>query len=347
MWSRICTGLDVPAAEITAAREALTGVLGSWADDPIGATCAVPSYVSADGFPAEFSLSWKHDRPEIRVLFESLGRNARESQRAGSDLTRRLADERGVSVERYLKIEDLFLTEDPKPYRPAVWHSLAWEPGGRPQYKVYLNPQAHGRHRSFEVVADAMDRLGMGVGWHRVAARADELQDNGHELEFFALDLGATRSARVKVYFRHGPVSRSGLGEVAAMARSHDEQRAARIIRTIYGPETTEFHNEPMTCLAFREGADEPEEANLYLRLPENARNDEEAAARIACAMRSEGLDPTPYLTTLRSLCPQPLNRTAGLQELFSYRTVSKTTRPHIGVYLRPSPYPTKAQPPK
>ena len=339
IWSRICAGMRMPCSEADAAWRELTGMLGTWADDPMGTQCAVPSYVSADGFPAEFSLSWKRERGEARILFESPAGSAKESQEAGRNLTRRLADERGVSIERFLKVEDLFLAESPVPYRPTVWHSLAWERGTGPQYKVYLNPQAQGAEHAFEIVSEAMGRLELETGWKRVAARAAELRAAGHELEFFALDLGSDRAARAKVYFRHGPMCLSDMAGVAAMARSHDADRAAAVCRTIYGPDTTEVHNEPMTCLTFRQDSDEPEEANLYLRLPDNAPDDEEASRRIATAMRAEGLDADIYLDTVRDLCPRPLKATSGLQELLSYRTLAPGVPADIGVYLRLSTY--------
>ncbi|WP_137811961.1 tryptophan dimethylallyltransferase family protein [Gandjariella thermophila] len=319
-------------------------VLSPWGSRPIGTTAGpAPSFVSADGFPAEMSLSWRGINPEIRLLWESLGSEptARSNQEAGQALTRRLADKPGVSISRYLRVEDLFVTPNPATYRPTVWHALAWRPGNHPQrleYKVYLNPQVHGVEHAPEVIGEAMRRLDLSVPWRSVGRRVRELAERGHEIEFFALDLAdATSKPRVKVYFRHDEMPAAELDTVAALARRHDSGRAERARRIVYG-DTRTITNEPMTCLAFRHGTPAPEEANLYLRLPDNTRSDAEARDRVTRLMRVEGIDPGPYQRCLDLLAPAPLANTTGLQELLSYRTIDRGPA-DLGLYLRFSTY--------
>jgi DMATS type aromatic prenyltransferase len=344
-WQTIFRELDLGDSETRTALAELREMLRPWAARPIGQRCEPPSFVSEDGFPAELSLSWRNRRPEVRILFESLGDDptARGCQEAGRRLTGRLARKPGVSLDRYQKIEDLFLAADPDSYRPTVWHSLAWHPGGTPGYKVYLNPQVQGEGRSYEVVGEAMARLGLSSAWRPLWTRARELADAGHELEFFALDLAAAPESRVKIYFRHPAVALSEWNRVAAFARYHDSQRAAHAQKMIYGGSDGTVDNEPMTCLAFRQGADEPEEANIYLRLPGNVRSDAEAYQRIAGVMRCEGIDPEPYSRVLAGLAPRPLDTTVGLQELVSYRTTGARRTADVGVYLRFSTYDSPA----
>jgi DMATS type aromatic prenyltransferase len=350
-WMDICHGLrlQVDNSQTRTVIDELRGILRPWGARPIGDSCAPPSFVSADGFPAEISLSWKHRQPELRILFESFGPEAttRGCQDAGQSLTHRLAGKPGVSIHRYLAVEDLFLTVDPQPYRPTVWHSLAWQPGRPLRYKVYLNPQAHGADRSYEVVDAAMDRLHLAPAWQPVRRRARELAQRGHELEFFALDLDSTPTARVKIYFRHqAGIAMGEIDHVASFAKRHDPRRAERARRVIYDRDDNGevITNEPMTCLAFRQDTEGPDEANLYLRLPENVQSDAEASARITELMRLEEIDPQPYADVLAQLAPAPSETIVGLQELVSYRTTKPDQPADVGLYFRFSTYASPAE---
>ncbi|MGP4014622.1 tryptophan dimethylallyltransferase family protein [Saccharopolyspora sp. 5N708] len=341
-WREMSHQLGFASSAVDRSVSELDAVLSPWGDQPIGSACAPPSFVSADGFPAEMSVSWKGGDAELRVLFESLGTEPtpRSRQEAGLALTHRLAETRGVSLDRFHAVADLFLADCPLPNRPTVWHSLAWQPPHPPTYKVYLNPQAHGPDRAIEVVTEAMRRLNMVAAWNPVLQRLPELSQRGHEMEFVGLDLDERARARVKVYFRHHPMRQSEMDLIAALAHRHDTERAKSAWRAIYGGgHDTTIDNEPLTCLAFRSGSSGPEEANLYLRLPDNARSDAEAHDRIAALMRSEGIDPIPYQKLIHSIAPAALETVSGLQELLSYRTIASHRHADLGVYLRFSTY--------
>ncbi|GLZ33468.1 hypothetical protein Lesp02_56560 [Lentzea sp. NBRC 105346] len=277
--------------------------------------------------------------PEIRILFESLGAEPTPAacQQAGRNLTRELVTRHGASAARYDLVEDLFVTDNPRRYRPTVWHSLAWLPGRRPHYKVYFNPQVRGLAAIGDVVTEAMARLGLSEAWEPVREEYEMLATRGHVIDFFALDLRDDASARVKVYFRHPDIDLDELDRIASLARRHDSVRARRTYRAIYGDAATTA-NEPMTCLAFRPGISGPEHANVYLRLSGNVDSDAEAARRVADVMRSEGLDPEPYLETVSALAPHPIESTAGMHELLSFRTRGSGPA-DLGVYFRFSVY--------
>lgn len=350
LWTVISQRLLLNSSETGETVSEILDAIQPWGERAIGTSCQAPSFVSEDGFPAELSLSWKGAEPELRILFESLNADpsALANQEAGRALTRRLAGRDGVSIDQYLKIEDLFVADDPQPYRPSVWHSLAWRPGEPRRYKVYLNPQAHGLDRAYEVVGEAMSRLGLSSAWQPVEARGRELAQRGHELEFFALDLGAAEASRVKIYFRHGEMPLSEMDTVASFARKHDPQRAARACRTIYGADAEYVRNEPMTCLAFRHDEAEAAEANLYLRLPDNAESDAAAHDRITELMRGEGIDPAAYTGVIAGLgecAGASLSEIVGLQELVSYRTTASDQPADVGVYLRFSTFDQPAAP--
>ncbi|MBW4717574.1 tryptophan dimethylallyltransferase family protein [Saccharothrix obliqua] len=331
-WFDISAALGFSADRSRASSAELDGLLGAWADRTAGAEPEYPSFVSRDGFPMEFSVSWRGGVPEVRVLFETPGEapTAWAAQEAGRALTRSLAGRPGVSLARYLAVEDLFVVPDPAPFRPTVWHSMAYRPGERARYKVYLNPQAHGCAAVPEVMAAAMARLGLSSAWRGVASSLTELAAEGHDLEFVALDLADAPDARVKVYFRH--TGRVDLDRVASFARTHDPVLAQPAYRDVYGPPGLP-DNEPMTCLAFRAGAGGAEEANIYLRLPSEVSSDAEAAARITSVMRRFGVDHHQYRAVVDALAPQPLETMVGMHELLSFRTTSR--RPDLGVYFR------------
>ncbi|MBB5954263.1 DMATS type aromatic prenyltransferase [Saccharothrix tamanrassetensis] len=337
-WLAIGTALGFSVEQLRVSLGELGAVLGDWSDRRIGLRREYPSFVSRDGFPIEFSVSWRGGVPEVRVLFESIGAQptARAAQDAGRALTRSLAGRPGVSLTRYHLVEDLFVVDEPRPFRPTVWHSLAYRPGEKPRYKVYLNPQAHGPAAVPEVMCAAMTRLGLPFAWDRVAAQYHELADEGHQLEFVALDLADTPDARVKVYFRH--TGRVDLDRVASLARTHDPVSAGPAYRDVYGSPASP-DNEPMTCLAFRSGCAGPEEANVYLRLPGAAESDADAAARITSVMRRFGVDHRQYRHVAEALAPLPLESMAGMHELLSFRTASR--RPDLGVYFRFAVYDT------
>jgi DMATS type aromatic prenyltransferase len=335
-WSKVCTAIRGIAGDVPGVQRVLSEHLAPWGDRQIGETADYPSFVSADGFPAELSVSWRDGEPEVRVLFEPLAEEATPLavQEAGRALTRSLAERPGVSVDRYLLLEDLFVVDEPRANRPGVWLSLAWRPGCEPRYKVYLNPQARGAEHAWDVVEEAMGRLGLGEAWRSVALARDRLVQAGHELEFFALDLSDDARARVKVYFRHHDATIADVNDVASFARQHDPVRTALACQTVYGVAGGVLTNEPMTCLTFRQGAPRAEEANVYFRLTRNARSDADARERISTVLSREGVDPSQYRTMVDRLAPRPPDRMRGLHELVSYRT--HAGRPaDVGVYFR------------
>src|ERR1700722_4015873 len=71
-WRALSTACAIDTVE-PGVMNALKSVLAPWGHKPIGSEPCYPSYVSADGFPAELSVMWRGGTPEIRVLFEPLG----------------------------------------------------------------------------------------------------------------------------------------------------------------------------------------------------------------------------------------------------------------------------------
>ncbi|MEU9982160.1 tryptophan dimethylallyltransferase family protein [Streptomyces sp. NPDC050856] len=343
--ARACDALGIVRGLSRPVLREVRSLLDPWGRQPIGTRSRYPSAVSHDGFPAELSVNWSDGPPQVRILFESLGgpMTPLSCRRAGVALNGRLAARPGVSLDRYLKIEDLVLPAPPEPGPGLIWHSLAWTPGRSPQYKVYFSAQARGRAHSHHLVEEAMGRLGLSTAWSHVRGVLGPSEDQEHELEFLALDLSDTPRSRVKVYYRHHAPTAAVLNRVAGLSGHHDSERATAAYRRILGDamvrQSLPIPNEPLTCLAFLQDHDIPVEATTYLRLPGLVGSDEEARGRVSGLMEAEGIDPAPYRSMIESLAPGPLSRTTGLQELVSVRCGRRT--PDVTLYLRFAAYPS------
>lgn len=79
LWATACDALEVPVEQAVRTTRMLRGLLPSWSGDAIGLKPAQPSYVAGDGFPAELSVNWSGDHPELRVLFDTLGEEDADS----------------------------------------------------------------------------------------------------------------------------------------------------------------------------------------------------------------------------------------------------------------------------
>src|SRR5689334_16770813 len=67
-WIDMCDGLGLPRSMSEPVTDQVRDLLRPWADLPVGQESPFPSYVAADGFPAEMSVKWSRGRPELRIL---------------------------------------------------------------------------------------------------------------------------------------------------------------------------------------------------------------------------------------------------------------------------------------
>ncbi|MFM9610734.1 tryptophan dimethylallyltransferase family protein [Streptomyces niveiscabiei] len=334
-WAAAAQALRLPRDGARQTESLLREILADWFDAPVGRACRTPSYVAADGFPAELSVNWSGAHPELRILFDAGFRSPRPTDTA-REVTRALAGRPGVGLDRYLSVEDVFLGDTG--HEPApLWHALAWRPGEGLTLKAYFGLYPWDHRRREAVIGQAMERLGMGAAW-RNTARAHGALPGDRELEFFALDLSDAPGARAKVYYRHHDADLDTLDAVASTARAHDPLRASEVFRMLAGPHHDTGGEAPLTCLAFRGGADRADEASTYLRMPNLCENEREATRRVEAVLLEEGIPTGPYRALVDSLAPQPLDAFTGLQELVSFRTGRR--RGDVTTYLRFSVYP-------
>jgi hypothetical protein len=308
----------------------LRTLLPPWAHERIGPAPAQPSYVADDGFPAEMSVNWSGGRPELRVLFDSLGH----------DLV--FPGESGFAARRLERVHETFTPRAGRPSPAPLWHSIAWRPPSGVVHKTYFGLYSWPHAQREVAVAEAMAQLGLGAAWED-AHRRIETVEGDREIEFFAVDLAGETRARVKIYYRNHGAGLAEVGRVAAVALRHDPEEAQAAYRVLAGGRADAGEG-ALSCLAFRSGVDRAAESTTYLRLPDLAQDDQEAVERTVALLHDEGVDPGRFRTLAAALAPGPLSDSRGVLELVSYRAAGRrgdvTTYFRFPVYDRPGPTP-------
>lgn len=310
-----------------------------WGSRAIGMQPCYVSDASNDSTPYEFSVAFGHERPELRFMVEALGDEptVRSNQHAGHALSQRLANEFGVSLERLYQLGDLFFPEQPQGVFSA-WHAVCWKPGGKPEFKIYLNLQARGREEAPALLGEAMKRLGFANAWRSVYGAGG--RRGLDELVYFSLDLAAHQEARLKVYCRHHRAAAEELEEVARLARNHRDGDAIKLCHAMAdgrsdGPFT---RKPPITCYSFVDPTDRaPAAVALHFPIAAYAPNDQIVQMRIERFIATQGLPTGPYVEMIRAFATRPLSAGLGLQSYASFRR--EKGAPRVTIYLGPEAY--------
>lgn len=307
---------------------------GDWGRLPAGRPPERACWVAVDGMPFEVSLAWAGGRGEVRLSLESPSHPGTPSarQEAGRDFTRRLAGRPGVSVERFLAVEDLFTDPDPQGFF-SLCHAVAWRPGGPPLFKMYLNPAVAGREQAVARTREAMIRLGMERPWRALARHLGGVDGVAHEPAALALDLTGREEARCKVYLAHSGVTADDIDAQSALAHDHVPGSFARALERVTGRRSS-WAKPPVTCWDFSSARDTPG-ATLYVPLIPGHADDAAARDHVTAFMREENVDPEPYTTALHALTDGPPTRTVT-QNFLSYRG---GPTPRFALYLAPGTY--------
>ncbi|MEV0116632.1 tryptophan dimethylallyltransferase family protein [Streptomyces sp. NPDC050844] len=310
-------------------------LFGSWGELPAGQPPERACWVAIDGMPFEVSLAWADGQSELRLSLESPSHpgTSLARQEDGRAFTRSLAGRPGVSIERYLAVEDLFTAPDPHGFF-ALSHGVAWRRGGHPLYKIYLNPAVTGREHAVARTEEAMIRLGMERPWRALADHLGGVHGIAHEPAALALDLSDAQEARCKVYLAHSGVCADEIDAQSAVARDHIPGSFARALEHVTGHRESGWQKPPVTCWGFSSAQDAPS-ATLYVPLIPGHGDDATAHDRVAAFMREENVDPEPYTAALHALADGPLTESAT-QNFLSYRGGSA---PRFAVYLAPGTY--------
>ncbi|WP_198042835.1 MULTISPECIES: tryptophan dimethylallyltransferase family protein [Actinoalloteichus] len=282
-----------PTIEAAASQAAVAGsLLGEWADEPVERFDDHHSFASNDGSPVEFSLAMTRSAAEARALFEPLNSASDPSspRREGRRFVERLDEALNVDVHRFRLIADLF---DETSGTYSMLGSAALKTGGTPLFKVYLNPAARGL-RPQQVVGEAMGRLGLSTQWEFLSERLgrDGFDRPQQEIALFALDLGDSPDARVKLYLRHSDCGPDEIERAASLARDYQPDAFTKILGRFYDDPVEHAAKAPITCLAYQGGGPEPASATLYCPLDPNLDDDAEARTRVVDVLTMSGIAP-------------------------------------------------------
>jgi DMATS type aromatic prenyltransferase len=298
-----------------------------------------PSSIGDDHSPYEYSVAYGAKGVELRLLFEaqaakpSLASNHAEALRVNE----RLRTQWGASLSRFEQIADLFTPAgDATSPGFSLWHAACLSPTALPDFKVYLNPQLHGREAADEVIEEVIARLGL-VGAKEALGRLRLRGRDEDELKYLSLDLSDKAQARVKVYVCHHDATPHQLERAFGVAPSHRPGDAAQFCAAM-GPEVARFDRKPISsCVAFIAGEPDPYTITMHLPIAHYAASDAHARRRIASFMTTHGMDELLHTRVLRSIARSPLETSRGIQSYASYRRQGSSMR--LTIYLSPELY--------
>jgi hypothetical protein len=310
----------------------LRAQLDAWALRPPHDRDEYWSFASNNGMPFEASVAWDHAGASARLYFEPLGDplTAASCRIAGRAAVRRLRSLPGVRLDRYLRVEDLFMTLG-TPGEFSTLNGLMWDAHGRLKCKTYLNPRVGGVGTAWALLAEAMRRFGLAALW-RTAIDACVASGAVDELEpiFLALDLWeADASPRVKVYFRHSDASLDLLAYVGAAATDYSAGEHDRLVRVHRDSSAFTAAKPPVTSLSLVGGEDNVS-LTTYLPLNPNFGNDLDSRTQVLRVLAMAGLDPSGYEALLDSVIGPDL---AGSQRQ-TYVGYRGGPAPRVSVYI-------------
>ncbi|MGW2083403.1 prenyltransferase, partial [Streptomyces sp. NPDC001939] len=200
--------------------------------------------------------------------------------------------------------------------------------------KVYLNPSAAGPEHAARTVEEALRRLGYGKAFAELPPAAG--------YPFLALDLGAWKSPRTKVYVKHRRMSADDAcalsrasGAAVADIRYFFHAAAGSLLPSgqgAYGPPRL-LRRPALTCHSFTEGENDPSGFTLHIPVRDYVRDDEEALARATGLLTRFGMDPTVLRRSLRALTQRQLADGAGLIAYLAL-VYERNRQPRITTYL-------------
>ena len=323
----------------------LRELLGPAATEAVGVTPAWESQISDDHTPVEYSLSFDKGRsPRIRFLIEPSGRrpDLRANMQAGLQVLELLADRYQFSLDRLSMVQDLFFPRRPQgPF--GLWLAAELGRSGTPRFKVYLNPAVHGPDRAWQVVGEALARLGFGDAFLSLLRYGVPRNRQVDRSYIFSLDLGSPWGRpRVKAYIRHEGFSGAEAALAAGAVPGVSPESIAQFCGLVGGPGP--FTARPLiSCYSFVEGDQErPSAYTLHVPIRDYVLHDADARNRASAALDCYGFDASLLGRALAGVSRRPLAAGVGL---ISYVALVCNPRPRrMTVYISSEAY--KAAPP-
>jgi DMATS type aromatic prenyltransferase len=331
----LCDALGLEA-KTDQAIDIFRGMTTSWGDKKVGDTSGWQSDVSDDLSPFEFSIAFKGDRAELRVLLEAQGSdpNLQSNWEAGIQLNQYLAEHFNVNLDRFEQIKDLFVPTNPDA-KLAMWHAVCIYPDKEPEFKIYLNPQSKGASKAAAVVEESLVRLGFTHAWMGLAEVAAQRGPDRDDFIYFSLDLATHDRARVKVYLRHFDATAADLEQALSLAQNYVPGDVTSFCQTI-APEHSSFSAKPATtCFSWVEGDTlTASSATVYLPIGYYVTDDRVVRDRLDLYFKKHNLPVSRYDTALQSLAIRPLDAGVGMHSYIALSPEAEQRR--MMVYLNP-----------
>lgn len=324
-----------------ACERSLLELLGPAARYPLAAGPPSPSFVCDDHSPVEFSLSFTAGgSPSVRVLAEPgcTAATPAENARLGMRVLEALARRQGFSTGPLHAVEDLFFPAAIHgPF--ALWCAMDLRQDRPPGIKVYVNPRAHGRERSAEVVEEALTRFGFGRAWPALWEGAASRGPGRDDVLFFALDLGRWHTPRVKVYVAHHDVTAADVHAVSRLLPGDRGDQVGDFCRVVGGGAERFGHRPLVSCLAYTErDLEHPSGYTVHVPVRDYARDDQVARDRATTVLRGHAMDADVIDRALAAMTPRRPSDGVGL---IAYVSLVQSTwqPPRVTVYFSPEAY--------
>lgn len=302
-----------------------------WGEKDVPALAPYPSRIGDDHSPYEYSVQFTRDTVELRLLLEAqasrLGLYA--NQQAALQLNARIAERFGVDFSRFEQLVELFCPSDPHgPF--SLWHAVCFEPEGRPDFKLYLNPQVHGGIPAEQLIAEASDRLGM----QRAMPILREVMSRGGVPNYFSLDLASRLGMRTKYYFAHRDVSPKDLEQIFALCPGHVPGDVLEFCQAMLGNQQRLTRKAVCYCFSFAEGSDRPVAVTLHLPVAHYLESDALILHHVSAFMAERRMPVREYQQAVTALARRGLGSRVGLQSYASFRREKGEIK--LTVYLSP-----------
>ncbi len=319
--SMLCEGAGFGSATSQVA-STFRKLVEPWALRPVNYETEWVSDVADDNTPIEFSVAIADKTVEVRSLFETQADEPTLSayREVGLAFQERLEREFGASLERFRKVQDLFLPSNMQGDF-AIWNAVVFSKDGAPQFKAYLNPQAQGLNASEELVKEGLARLGLKDVWQTLQSSVLKRGSRVDEMKYFALDLMPGAESRVKVYVRHHDVTANDLELAASGAETYQEGETREFVQAMCGEVSLLHQRAAFTCSSFIEGCKErPKATTVYVPVCAYVENDADVLERVSQYLESIGSDSSRYQAIVRSFANRSLRVGVGMQPWVAFR---------------------------
>lgn len=329
----ICDCLGLNAERRQQAHAIFEHLSRSWSHRTTTTSPLWPCDIADDGTPFEFSLAFTGTTPQLRVLVESQATEITSTSTwdAAVELNGVLAREGLASLSRFAQIEDIFRPPAQPSMRFSLWHASVLQASGDVLIKAYLNPAVRGDRCAAKLVQCALERLGHADSWKFLERR---MLDESNRVMYFALDLAAGPSARVKVYIgRHDSVD--GIERLIAGSANVESRQASEWVGTLAG-RSRDFDARPvLACFAFTE-AGAPPVVTLHVPVRCYLASDAESVRAVSRYLTHR--DAATLEDVTRNLADVPLAASRGVLSYASLRARGPRS-PDVTAYLAPQLY--------